>query len=232
MELITILCFLIIFIMIGPFLLKHLLQFFLRKYFFKIDIHSFFSFRNILLCFNSENSLSFFSSIKMFISSIKIKKTPKKLNFSIIIDKIHFKVHPVELALTPTSKTKIDELFTLNLMKILEFTKKRLNIKSKLINYQKPIEKSSESSRLKPMQIISKLFSFYFLSRFSIQINKITVDFIQVTEEESDFREFISPYEKIVSRFKKYHSSFWCDYNSEVKKLRYFISFHLIIKMK
>jgi len=221
MTWISILCFLLLLCMAFALIIEKALQFLLKAYAFKIQIKRLFEYRNIYFFVKPELALSFFSSFKIFISSIRIKKHPEKFCFLIVIDKIHIKFQSLELNLSPSLQNKIDEVFALNLMKILDFTRKCLIFKKKwILSQKKPVKKANKmSTLLLPFQIIFKLLGYFLLSKFSIQIKKICIDVLQNSAEENKITDFLNPYDNVVNRIKLHNSSFWCQYNLEVHLL-------------
>ena len=221
MTWITLISLILLLCMTFALLIEKLMQFLLRSYHFKIQIKSFFDYRKIYFFSNPKSSLSLFSSTKILISSIRIRKHPEKFSFIILIDKIHIKLQSLELDLAPSLQNKIDEVFAMNLMKILDFTRKALLIKEKNISILPKKPANNENSRfsklIMPFTILLKLVGYFLLSKFSIQITKICVSILQNTPEENNIAEFKNPYDNVVSKIKLYNSCFWCTYNLDVK---------------
>ena len=215
MDFITMLCILLMFIMMLPFLIQSILQIILRSYNFRIQIKGLFFFKNIYFTLKPQ-SLLFFNSFKIFISFIKIKKNPNQFTFVIFIDKIHLKLQSMDLELAPSLSHKLDEIFTINLMKIIEFTRKSMIIQKSSLETPKIIKPPSYLSKLLSLSILMKLLSFFLLSKFSIKINKLHIEMIENSSEGLVVDDFINPYENTLNKTKNCKVLFWCDYNNQV----------------
>lgn len=216
MTLVTIICFFLLFILLLPYLISTLLKLLLKKLSFKIEMNNIMEYKNLYFSLDLKSKLSIFAPLKLMIPSIRIKKTPKKFHFQIIIEKIYIKAHISGLDLKSTHKNKMDDIFTMNLLKILDFTQNYFYSNSSSLNL--PQKNSTENKNLSMFAIFMKLFGFLVLPKFSLNIHKIRFDIIQTTSEIPK-ETFENPYENLVHRIKIYKSHFYCISDLKVSNL-------------
>lgn len=215
--LVTIISLILLLIIIFPVILTKVLMIALKKLYFRIEMENLFEYKNIYICLQLKSKLALISPLKLRISSISFKRIPNTLKFQIIIEKIHLKAHLSEIDLKPLYKNKMDEIFTINLMKIFEFTQNYLfsdyNILSIHKNSKINVKKANNS--FNGSSFFSRLLGLIILSRISFKIKKTRFDFIE-NSKGINLREFDDPYEKIILRTKIYSSFFLCSYDTKV----------------